>query len=112
MADDGAQQGWAWAEFGDADLGDQRLTRRLTFTADTLSRNPEESRPNAFNGDKYQLKAAYRLFDNDAVEPNEILQAHRRATLWRIQEMECDLILAVQDTTQFDFTTHHARRPE
>ena len=108
MADDGAQQGWAWAEFGDADLGDQRLTRRLTFTADALSRNPEESLPNAFNGDKYQLKAAYRLFDNEAVEPNEILQAHRGATLRRIQEMECDLILAVQDTTQFDFTTHHA----
>ena len=108
MADDGAEQGWARAEFGDAKLGDQRLIRRLIFTADTLSRNPEESLPNAFNGDKHQLKAAYRLLDNDAVNPNEILQAHRRATLRRIQEKECDLLLAVQDTTQFDFTTHHA----
>ena len=110
MAGDVTEQAWAWSEFRDARLGDARLVRRLACTTHTMSQNPEESLPNAFGGDPHALKAVYRLLDNDGVQPAEIVAAHGRSTLRRIEAMGCKLILGVQDTTYFDFTTHRATK--
>ena len=108
MPEDVAEQAWAFAELRDARLGDARLTRRLIRVTSTLSKNPEESIPSAFSNDHHAVKAVYRLFDNDSVDPDEILQAHRRATLRRLEAAETKMVLLVQDTTQFDLTKHHA----
>lgn len=101
------QQAWAWAELRDVQLGDARLVQRLVRITQTLSQNPEESIPHAF-GPWSETKAVYRFLDNDEVDPHEILQAHRGATLRRIVAADSPLILIVQDTSQFDFTQHHA----
>ena len=108
MGEDVVEQAWAWAELRDARLGDARLTQRLILITHTLSKNPEESLPSAFAPDRDAVKAVYRFFDNDSVLPEEILAAHRQATLRRIDAAQSRFILLVQDTTQFDFTTHHA----
>ncbi len=108
MAEDVAEQAWAWAELRDARLGDARLTRRLVQVTHTLSKNPEESIPSAFGNDRHATKAVYRFMDNDSVDPDEILNAHRRATVRRIEAAETEMVLLVQDTTQFDFTKHRA----
>ena len=108
MAWDSADQFWAAAEMGDAHLGDARLVRRLAHIAECLSENPEESIPGVFGGSSDTTKAVYRFFDNDGVDPEEILKAHRRATQRRIAAAACPMVLVVQDTTQFDFTKHHA----
>ena len=76
--------------------------------AATFSEHPAQSIPSAHEAQWHQAKAAYRFLDNDAVDPQEILAAHRRATLHRIDAAGTRLILCVQDTTQFDFTKHHA----
>ncbi len=110
MAEDVVEQAWVFAELRDARLGDARLTQRLLQITHTLSKNPEESLPSAFAPDDDAVKAVYRFFDNDSVDPDEILRAHRRATLQRIKAAESKLILIVQDTTQFDFTKHHATK--
>ena len=108
MAAGSSAEVWARAELGDTNLGDARLTTRLVRMAATFSEHPAQSIPSAHEAEWHQAKAAYRFFDNDAVEPEEILAAHRRATLRRVEASETRLILSVQDTTHFDFTKHHA----
>jgi hypothetical protein len=102
-----AAETWACHELCEAQLGDERLNLRLARIVATLAEHPESSLPQAME-DWAGLKAAYRFFDNPRCQPEEILAAHRRAALRRIAGR--DLILIAEDTTQFDFTTHHAVR--
>ena len=91
---------WALDEFGGAELGDERRTARLVELATVLG-----SRPQACE-DPALLKAAYRFFANDAIAPDAIVASHVRATLARVDAVE--RVLAVQDTTELDWTAHPA----
>jgi hypothetical protein len=52
------------------------------------------------------LKAADRFFSNDAIEPQDVLHSHIEATYSRL--CQAPLVLAVQDTTEIDWTGHPA----
>jgi hypothetical protein len=93
------------AELSEADLGDQRLNRRLGLLADQLAARPSESFPKAL--DDAQLEAAYRFFGNDSVTPEAILAPHFRQSAVRCAEH--DRILVVHDTTQFEFPGNSKR---
>lgn len=98
---------WACQEPFEAELGDERRNRRLARIVATLAEHPACSIPEAMQH-WTATKAAYRFFANPCCRPEAILAAHRQATLQRIA---CrDLILLAQDTTQFDFSTHHGLR--
>jgi hypothetical protein len=99
--------GWAMLELGHTDLGDLRRTKRLVQLTSAVVANPTCSLPEACKswGD---TKAAYRFLDNEDIEPEEILSGHRRSTLQRVGEHS--MILAVQDTSTFNFTTHRSTR--
>lgn len=96
---------WAELEFGQADLGDKRRTARLVQLAKVLGEKPASSLPAAV-GDGATLKAAYRFFDNEAIEPAEMLRSHVRATYQRMASEP--VVLAVQDTTYLDWSAHPA----
>jgi hypothetical protein len=98
---------WAAEEFGEADLGDERLNYRLAELARTLGDRPQASLPDA-SGEQAGLKAAYRFFDNTKAEPNAILQSHIEASYRRMASEK--LVLAVQDTTYLDWTKHPATK--
>jgi len=51
-------------------------------------------------------KGAYRLFENGAIEPAAMLASHIEATWERVAGVP--VALAVQDTTELDFTGHLA----
>ena len=85
------------------DLGDKRLNRRSTLVMEALAANPEASINAACDGWSDTL-AAYRLFNNSAVTPEQILQPHREATQRRMREHP--VVLIVQDTTELDYTKH------
>lgn len=87
------------SEFGDADLGDQRLNRRLGKLADSISDRPGESFPKAF--DDAELEAAYRFFGNDQVTPEAILAPHFRQSARRAAALP--RVIVVHDTTAFEF---------
>jgi hypothetical protein len=87
------------AEFGDADLGDVRLNRRLGRLANSVGDRPGESFPKALND--AELEAAYRFFGNAQVLPEAILAPHVRQTARRAAELP--RILVVHDTTTFEF---------
>src|SRR5579883_1364897 len=93
-------------EFGEADLGDLRLNRRLGSLSDRLAENPAQSFPKAL--DDAELEAAYRFFGNERVAPEAILAPHFRQTARRSERHEH--VLVVHDTTQFEFPGEAKRR--
>jgi len=95
------QDSWAAQEMLKANLGDKRLNRRVAKVLLQLSRRPEGSVPAAFQSWPETL-AAYRLFDNEKVNAEKVLEPHRDATLERAKEFP--VVLCVQDTTELDFT--------
>lgn len=84
-------------------LGDKRLHPRLFSIVQTLAEHPEASIPEAF-GNWAATKAFYRFCASDKVEEADIRRAHRQQTVARAREYP--RILAIQDTTDFDFTSH------
>jgi Transposase DNA-binding len=96
---------WAVREFADAELGDLRRTQRVVELATALAQHPTASLPEAC-GTGAMLKAAYRFFSNDAIEPQDLLRSHIEATYSRLAQVP--LVLAVQDTTEVDWTSHPA----
>jgi Transposase DNA-binding len=66
---------WAVEQFGAAQLGDRRLTRRLVSYAAAAAASPSASIPLQC-GTWKQAKGAYRLFDNDATTHEAVIRPH------------------------------------
>ena len=96
---------WAVNEFADAELGDLRRTKRLVELAHVLAQHPTAALPEACGHDA-MLKAAYRFFANDDIEPQDFLYSHIEATYSRLAQVP--LVLSVQDTTEVNWTSHPA----
>jgi hypothetical protein len=90
---------WVTQEFARADLGDQRLDRRLAKTAEQLAKSPA-SPINEACGTWASTQAAYRLFNNPKVSPARILKPHWEATAARMAGCGGP-VLALQDTVFF-----------
>ena len=95
--------GWAAAEFGGVDLGDQRLKTRLIAIVERLSESPESPINQACNSWS-ETKAAYRFFQNENVCEEEILASHVQQVVERSKAN--NIILAVQDTSYISYTSH------
>jgi hypothetical protein len=97
---------WAEREFAGLDVGDGRLRTRLLTLARDFFNNPLASVPEACDGAVAKVKAAYRFFANPQVDMDTILLPHIEATVERIRAHE--VVLAVQDTTDLNYTHHPA----
>jgi hypothetical protein len=96
---------WAEEEFGAAQLGDQRRTRRLVAMATARAQRPSVSLPQSFDG-KAGLTAMYKFCDSEYVRRDAILESHYQATARRVATER--IVLAVQDTTYVDYSHHPA----
>ena len=76
------QTDWAKKEFELADLGDQRLNKRIVELAQQFSKAPE-SPINQACTNWANTKAAYRFFGNDSIDYVDISSSHQQATLSR-----------------------------
>lgn len=94
---------WVMQELAGVELGDKRLQQRAQIIMTQFSQQPTASIPQAC-GQWGDIKAAYRFFDNDSVKPEQLLLAHRQATIQRMQSHA--IVLAVQDTTSLNYSTH------
>ena len=97
---------WSTLELRHVDLGDQRLNKRLVKLVDDLLARAGGQRARQASGDWAATKAAYRFWDNPRVDPEDIRAAHRDVTLERLEAHRHEPLLAIQDTTSFDFTDH------
>jgi len=91
------------AELEGIDLGDDRLNQRSKRIIEAFAADPQASVNAACDGWSETI-AAYRFFDNEAIEPERILQPHIEAAKRRMNEHPVVLIL--QDTTELDFSAH------
>jgi hypothetical protein len=94
---------WARAEFGHAELGDDRRTERLLMIATAFAQQPNAPIPQAC-GPGAPSQGAYRFFANDDIDPLAIREAHEQATLERVRQ--CPIVLAIQDTSTLNYSTH------
>lgn len=92
---------WAIEEMRSAELDDKRLNARLVAVLSALGERPTASIPAALGGFN-EIRAAYRLFDNENTTFDRILAPHAEATLKRIAQQS--IVLLTQDTTELDFT--------
>lgn len=96
---------WVKTDFASADLGDDRLNKRLRTILNSFSLQPNASIPQA-SVTWAKTKAVYRLLNNEKISDSQILSPHQTATISRIQEKQ--VVLAVQDTTYLNYTHHPA----
>jgi hypothetical protein len=94
---------WAQREFGSADLGDARRTKRLVQAAAALVERPQGTLPGTFSS-WAELKAAYRLFANEEATYEKIIRPHWEHTRQDCQE--AGEYLLIEDSTLLDFTGH------
>lgn len=104
---DQKQEAWCANELSSIKLGDERLDRRLLKVANDLMNNP--AKPIHVACDSWsEAKAAYRLFDNNKLQEEALLQAHQAETIKRLEKSE-EVIFAIQDTTTLNYT-HHPKK--
>jgi hypothetical protein len=96
---------WAEEEFGRAGLADARLEARLLSVARDFFARPQANVPQAC-ASRAKTKAAYRFFDHPRVTMDQLLDSHIASTRERVREHR--VVLAVQDTTTLNYTTHPA----
>ena len=93
---------WITQELERTELGDKRRTKRLIKIVSNLSASPEASVPQA-SGTWSQTKATYDFWDSPYIKPSMIRQGHLDAT-----ENCHQVVLAIQDTTEINYTSHKA----
>ena len=94
---------WAQLEFGAAELGDTRRTKRLIKVASALAKSPTGTLPQAFP-DWAELRAAYRFFSNPDVDYQKIIAPHWQRT-W-LNLCEPGEFLLIEDTSHLDYSQH------
>ncbi len=98
-------QDWVEEEFGQVRLRDRRHRERLLVVARDFYAQPGANIPQACHS-RAKTKAAYRLFEHKAVKIDAILASHYHSTMERIARDKITVVLAVQDTTSFNYNTH------
>src|SRR5579859_6542413 len=98
---------WAQNEFGFAQMGDTRRTKRLMNIAERLAASPGGTLPQAF-ANWAELKAAYRFFDNPRVDFSKVVQPHLERT--RLACREAGEYLIIEDSSLLDFSAHPRTR--
>lgn len=94
--------GFGREHFGGAELGDQRRSRRLQELADLVVQHPGGTWPDRFK-DPADLKAFYRLMEEEDVTHGKILAPHRQRTLQKMSE-QSGAVLIIHDTTELDYS--------
>jgi hypothetical protein len=96
---------WAQQELQKVDFTDPRLSARALILLKDFFAKPMASIPEAC-GTVPKTKAAYEFFDNFSVAIPALWRSHLQATQQRLGDYP--LILAVQDTTSLNHSSHPA----
>lgn len=88
-------------------LGDVRLKRRYAIMVKGIGENFGQSIPRCFSKFK-DIKAAYGFFSNERMKHFMIIEAERARLVAQVAQARPQVVLAVQDTTELDFTGHRS----
>jgi len=96
-------QSFGELNFGHAELGDVRRTRRLVALADRIAHRPGGTLPEKLNSPK-DLKSFYRLLDAKDVTHDAILESHQEHLFTDVIPQRVGYTLAIHDTTELEYT--------
>lgn len=99
------EMNWIQKEFKNLGIRCGRTLKRFIKTMGTLSNNMQASILGA-SENIAEAKAIYHMLKHENLTESVILNAHRKATLQQIKETKSDILLAIQDTTELNYTTH------
>lgn len=105
ISSDSDEDHWAEKEFGNAPLGDKRLSNRLVEIANDKVSHPSRSYCGVAGGDWPKVKAYYRLIDkpdDSAVTMPNILLPHRERTIRRMKAQQT--VLCIQDGSDLNYS--------
>ncbi len=97
---------WAQNEFGGAQLGNERLSKRLVESARVQADMPGEAFSGAAQGNWPLVKGYYRMIDkpdDSAITMSAILAPHRERTLQRMMAQQT--VLCIQDGTDLNYNS-------
>lgn len=94
---------WVERQFGACQLGNSLRTKRLQKVAANMLGQPEQSLPKQ-NAQWADLKAAYRLFNNERVTFDAVAEQHWQQT----RQTSPGRYLLISDTTDIDHFSHRA----
>lgn len=95
---------WAEENFGAAELGDKRRTRRLVKSAIRAAQLPGGSLPQMMQ-DPAALDGFYRLVNQEDVTHASVIAAHTQRTRQLMSGWH-NTVLILKDITELDFSTH------
>lgn len=98
---------WAASELRYVNLGDARRNKRLIKLVEDLAAQPTSSVPQAC-GNIAATTAAYDLWSSPYIKAADISNGHIKSTVERAKAEE--IVLAIQDTTNMDVTSHPATK--
>ena len=93
---------WSEAIFGSIELGDKRLTRRLTQIGKQLSLMPGNSLSESCEGEDALVEGSYRFLRNKRVNANQIADGGYHVT--GLLSQSIPTLLAIEDTTTLSYT--------
>lgn len=108
MPSDMQPREWALEEFGAADLGDKRINARLLEIAIGVAARPHGTVLRSIWGSAAR-EGTYRFLENPRIVTDEIERARGLACVKRIEEMDGDVVIAV-DQTSFNLPDHKGER--
>lgn len=88
--------------FGQAQLGDKRLTKRLVSVVNRLVRHPEGSFPDKFKNPD-ELAGFCNLMANPKITHAKVLASHYARTL-EVMRQQQGVVLILHDTTVLDYS--------
>jgi hypothetical protein len=94
---------WARQEWAEVELGDKRRNERAIKVGKAMAKDPSGSIPKQMGG-WGEIKAAYRLLNEEDVTHEKLSQKHWEKTKQKAGEEET--VLFIQDSSEIDFTGH------
>ena len=89
--------------YGEIDLNDKTLSKRVETTLEQLSSEPSANISGACK-DPHQAKAVYRLLSNEKFTAAPVIETSRKETIRRIKESTEQVVLIPQDTTTVNYS--------
>lgn len=98
---------WARREFGDAELGDERRTKRLVEIATGALRRPAGRITEVFNSDA-ERQGAYDFLESEQIRADALLDATARASIRRVAK-QSHAFVAI-DGTSLSLVDHQSSK--
>ena len=94
--------GWGDIEMSNLKTGDKRLDNRVKKMVQRMAESSNSSFPSCFKT-RAELMGAYRLFNNELVTPEKILEPHHECVAQRSATQP--IVLLLNDTSSLDYTS-------